>query len=113
MKIRVNDTVKVLLGKDAGRTGVVQAVNPNKNLVLVGGLNIFKKHVKKDNKGDGGIVDISKPIQASKLAVLCPSCEKTTRIGFKKTDGKATRVCKKCGKPLEVKTQKSVNSDKK
>lgn len=98
MKIHKNDTIKISIGKDKGKSGKVLKVFPKENKILVENLNMFKKHArpkKQDEKGQ--IILISKPINASNAAVICPSCGKTTRIGYK-VDGKnKTRICKKCG----------------
>lgn len=97
-KYKVGDSVKVLLGKDKGRQGKIERVFPGLNMVLIPGINIYKKHVKsqftKDKKG--GIFDIPRPILVSKIAVLCPKCKKITRVGFKVNKDDKMRFCKKC-----------------
>lgn len=102
MKIKKGDLVKVLVGKDKGRTGIVQKVLMKKQMVVVDGVNIFKKHQKADAYGQkSGIVEIIKPIDISNVALVCPSCKKTTRVGFVVENGKKYRVCKKCGAKIE------------
>ncbi|MDP3800348.1 MAG: 50S ribosomal protein L24 [bacterium] len=101
MKIKKGDQVKIVSGKDKGKTGKVIRVFPEDNKVLVEGLNLFKKHVKsrqQDKKGE--IILIPKPITISKIMMMCSSCNKPTRIGYSITDGNKTRICKKCKQTL-------------
>jgi large subunit ribosomal protein L24 len=103
MKLRVGDTVKVLLGKDKGREGKIEIIFPKKGLVAVPGVNIYKKHVKKSvaRDGKGGIFEIPRPIPVAKVALVCPKCKKTTRIGFKLVKGGKQRFCRKCQKLID------------
>jgi large subunit ribosomal protein L24 len=72
------------------------------NKVVVSGVNTFKKHVKGDGRNKKSeIIDIVKPVAASSLMLLCPSCQKPTRVGFKEEAGITVRVCKKCKKTIE------------
>ncbi len=97
MKILTGDTVTVLLGKDKGRQGQVLVCFPKKNKLVVKGLNIFKKHVKSSQNQPGGIIEKERPLLASKVALICPQCKKTTRVGFKlDKSGQKYRICKKC-----------------
>ena len=98
MRIKKGDTVKILLGKDKGRNGKVQKIFKKKNTVLVEGLNIYKKHLKPQKEGQkGGIVEVSRPLAASKLMLICPVCGKAARIGYQQDKtGKKLRICKKC-----------------
>ncbi len=101
MKIKKGDNVKILYGKDNGKQGVVLAISKGK--VIVEGLNMFKKHVKGDGKEKKSeILTIAKPLDISKLMLVCPSCGKPTRVSLKRENGKVERVCKKCGKVIEV-----------
>jgi len=99
MKIRKGDTVKILSGKDRGKTAKVLRVDSKKGAVLVEGMNLKKKHVRpkrQDKKGE--IILIPTPFQISKAMLLCPSCKKPTRVGHKENNsGMKIRVCKKCG----------------
>lgn len=97
MKILKGDKVKVLIGKDKGREGEVLRSLPKSNEVVVKGLNLFKKHLKATQNSNGGIIEKERPLLASKVIVVCPSCHQTTRVGFQidKTGAKY-RVCKKC-----------------
>jgi large subunit ribosomal protein L24 len=101
MKLRKGDTVKVLSGNDKGKTGEVLTVLPKSNKVVVKDVNIRKKATKPKKAGDtGGIIASEHPVNASIVEVVCPKCGKTTRVGYKITDGKKVRVCKKCGAEL-------------
>lgn len=107
MKIKKGDTVKVLYGKDADKQGTVVAVDMKKSKVIVEGVNVYKKHVKGDGKTrTSEILNIVKPMDVSKVILVCPNCNKTTRVGLKRENGKVERVCKKCGKVIEVTLKK-------
>lgn len=97
LKLRKGDKVLVLQGKDRGREGTIDKVYPKKGLVQVGGVNIFKKHLKSRGEGKpGGIVEVSKPIPVSKVALICSKCGKKTRIGYEVGKDGKIRICKKC-----------------
>ncbi len=97
MKVRKGDKVKVIYGKDKGREGVVERIYRKSNKILVPGINIFKKHVKKNEKmPQGGIVEIPRPLDVSKVMIICPKCKRPTRISYNFEDKKKFRVCKKC-----------------
>ncbi len=98
-RIRKGDTVKILSGKDRGKTGKVLRVDDGGERILAEGLNMKKKHVRpkrQDKKGE--IILLPTPFNSSKAMPICPSCKKPARIGYKKNDsGVKSRVCKKCG----------------
>jgi large subunit ribosomal protein L24 len=97
MKLKKGDTVKVLIGKDKGKTGKIQKIFAKKNQILVAGINLFKKHQKPQGKNPGGIIDIQKPLLPSKVAFLCPKCNRQTRIGSQSDkSGEKVRICRKC-----------------
>ena len=97
MKIKKGDKVKVLQGKDSGQTGPVEKVLSKGKLVLVGGLNVYKKHQKaKGQNQPGGIVSLNRPFSVSKIALICPKCQKQTRVGYKILNKEKIRICKKC-----------------
>ena len=105
MKIKRGDTIKILYGKDAVKQGVVSAARNGK--IVVDGLNMYKKHVKgngKEKKSE--IIDIAKPMDISKVMLVCPNCGKPTRVGIKRESGKVERICKKCNKIIEIATKK-------
>ena len=98
-KIRRNDTVKVLAGKDRGKTGKVLRVFPEENRVLVEGINFIKRHTRQTKQEQkGGIVQKESPVQISNLILICKHCNKPTRVEMKiMSDGSSkVRVCKKC-----------------
>ncbi len=102
-KLKIGDTVKITIGKDKGREGKVEKIFPKKGEILVEGLNLFKKHVKGSQGQKGGIYEIPRPLPFGKVALICPKCKKTTRVGFKIIEQDKVRVCKKCGKELDTK----------
>ena len=103
IKLKKGDTVQVLSGKYKGKTGKVLATHPAENKVTVEGINIVKKHLKPNRAyPQGGIIDITKPIWVSKVAVVDPTSKKPTRIGMKVDDkGVKTRVYKASGKEIK------------
>ena len=106
MKVKKNDTVLVLTGKDNGKTGKVLRALPGDNKIVVDGINVQKKHKKARSAQDtSGIIEQAGPIDASNVLVVCPHCEKATRVAHAEVDAKKVRVCKKCGKPLDVKAE--------
>ncbi|MCQ2601660.1 MAG: 50S ribosomal protein L24 [Treponema sp.] len=99
-KIRKDDTVQVIAGKDKGKTGNVVRVLPAKNTVIVSGINIVKKAMRKRSQQDqGGIAEIEAPLNISNVAIVCKKCG-PTRIGYKLDGDKKVRVCRKCGEKL-------------
>jgi large subunit ribosomal protein L24 len=103
IRLKKGDTVQVLAGKYKGKTGKIVATHPSENKVTVEGINIVKKHVKPNNTyPQGGIIDITKPIWVSKVAVVDPTSKKPTRIGYRlDKDGSKTRVYKASGKEIK------------
>ena len=98
MNIKRDDKVVVLSGKDKGKQGKVIKADPQAMKVIVEGVNVATKHQKPRKQGEeGGIFKVETPIYASKVQFVCPKCGKATRVAHKITDGKKTRVCKKCG----------------
>lgn len=98
MKFKKSDEVIITAGKDKGKKGKIEKIFRQDSTVMLPGLNIFKRHVKKrDEKNPGGIIDFSRPIQMGNIALLCSKCNKPTRIGFKFEGKEKIRVCRKCG----------------
>lgn len=98
MKIKKNDLVLIISGKDRGRKGKVLKVFPKENRILVEGINLRKKHQrpkKADEKGQ--IITLPAPIDISNVKLICSKCGKATRVGFKIEGDKKLRICKKCG----------------
>lgn len=100
MKIKKGDKVKILLGKDRGKTGEVDHVLAKDNRVYVAGANLYKRHVKKMEGMEGGIINIPKPMDISNVGLICPNCKKVTRIGYKTVENKKIRFCRKCQKEI-------------
>ena len=102
MKLRKGDEVEVLAGKDIGRRGAVMRVLPGQDKVIVDRVNLVKKHQKPTRATmQGGIIDKEMPIHVSNVGIVCGSCHKPTRIGYRFDNaGKKIRVCRKCGGDL-------------
>ena len=101
MKLRKGDEVEVLAGKDLGKRGAVMRVIPESGKVIVDRVNIAKKHQKPTKATmQGGIIDKEMPINASNVGIVCSSCRKPTRIGYRFEASKKIRVCRKCGGDL-------------
>ena len=97
MKIKAKDKVRVMVGKDKGREGVVEHVYKNMNKISIAGINIFKKHVKKSEQvPQGGIVEVPRPLNVANVALLCPKCGKIARVGYEVRDNRKYRICKRC-----------------
>ncbi|OQB06094.1 MAG: 50S ribosomal protein L24 [bacterium ADurb.Bin212] len=103
LRLKKGDTVKILIGKDSGKTGVVEQLFATEKKVLVKGINMFKKHVKPSQKyPSGGIIDINKALDISNVLLVCPNCGKTTRIEYSIEKDAKIRTCKKCQKSVEI-----------
>ena len=99
-KIRKNDTVEVIAGKDKGKRGTVVRVLLKKDAVIVSGVNIVKKAMKKRSQQDqGGIAEVEAPLNISNVAIVCKKCS-ASKIGYKMDGDKKIRVCRKCGDVL-------------
>ena len=100
VKIKKNDQVRVIQGKDRGATGKVLKVFPANDNAIVERINMIKRHTRPNpNKQiQGGILEREAPIRLSSLKVICPDCGKPTRVGKKRLeDGSGVRVCRRCG----------------
>ena len=101
MNIKKGDTVVVLSGKDKGKQGKVLGTVPKSTKIVAEGINMVTCHVKPRKQGEtGGIVQREAAMYASKVQVVCPKCNKGTRIAHKIENGKKSRVCKHCGAEL-------------
>ncbi|HRY60299.1 MAG TPA: 50S ribosomal protein L24 [Patescibacteria group bacterium] len=102
MKLKKGDNVKVLAGKDRGKTGKIEAVFPDKGKAVVAGINTAIKHQKpKRGVKQVGRINITLPIDLSNLALVCDKCAKPARVGFKLLgDGKKVRICRRCSEVL-------------
>ncbi len=99
-KIKKDDTVQIIAGKDKGKTGKVMRVDRASGRILVQGLNMVKKTMRPKSQQDkGGIIDIEAPFDISNAMIVCKKCG-PTRIGYKIDGDKKQRICKKCGDTL-------------
>ncbi|HET9199905.1 MAG TPA: 50S ribosomal protein L24 [Dehalococcoidia bacterium] len=97
-KIKQNDNVMVMTGKDRGRTGAVRVVLPDEGRVIVTGVNMVKRHMRQRSlQQPGGIIEKEAPVAISNVRIVCPACGKATRVGFRiRDDGGKGRYCKSC-----------------
>ncbi|MGE3621108.1 MAG: 50S ribosomal protein L24 [Acidimicrobiia bacterium] len=98
LKIKKGDRVRLLSGKGRGKEGEVTRAMPRDGKVIVDGLNVARKHQRPTRATmQGGIIDKDMPIPVSRVALVCPSCGKATRVGYRiEADGAKVRICKKC-----------------
>ncbi|HSW98001.1 MAG TPA: 50S ribosomal protein L24 [Candidatus Saccharimonadales bacterium] len=97
MKLKKGDEIKVVAGKDKGKTGKIEKVFSKESKVLIPGVNEYKKHLKGNNSGQRSeIVSIVKPLPVSNVMFICPKCHETARIGYGIEGDKKVRICKKC-----------------
>ena len=103
MKIRKNDTVLVIAGKDKGKKGKVRFVYPEDERLLVDGINFIKRHTRARGRvRQAGIIELEAPIHVSNVVLLCSKCNHPTRVGFRfLADGKKVRVCRSCGEVID------------
>lgn len=101
--VKKNDTVKVIAGKEKGKTGKVIVVLPKKERVIIEKINLVKRHTKpKGAAGQGGIIEKEGAIHISNVMVVCPKCGSAVRFGYKLLkDGNKVRVCKKCEEVID------------
>jgi large subunit ribosomal protein L24 len=101
MRIKKNDKIKVIAGKDLGKEGKVIHVLKDLGKVVVEKINIVKKHTRPKKEGEKGQrVEIPSPIDVSNVMLVCPKCSKTTRVEYDIAEGGKNRVCKKCKKEM-------------
>lgn len=104
LQVKTGDRVMVIAGKDKGKIGNVKKTLPTESKVLVEGVNLVTKAQKANPMANiqGGLVKIEAPLDNSNVMIVCPSCEKATKVKHATVDGKKVRVCKKCGEQLDV-----------
>lgn len=113
MRIRKDDAVKIIAGKDKGRSGQVIKAMPSENKIVVEGLNMVAKHVKpRSAQQKGGIIEQPAAFDVSNAMIICPTCNQTTRVASAVENGKKIRVCKKCGASLDVKARAKTTAKK-
>ncbi len=105
MKIKKNDIVTVITGKDKGKSGKVLKVFTKDNRVIIEKVNFVKKHTKPSQKvQQGGILEKEAPIYVSKVMLICNKCGKRTKVKYGRlAEGKSVRVCKKCNEMIDEK----------
>lgn len=97
MKLKKGDDIKVIRGKDKGKTGKVEKVMTKADMVIVPGVNLYKRHLKARSQNEKSeIKTVTKPLPISNVRLICPKCKLPTRVGFKVTNGKKERICRKC-----------------
>jgi large subunit ribosomal protein L24 len=104
LHVKKEDQVIVLAGKDAGKTGRVLRVLPDRGRALVENVNTVRRHTRRNPQRNiqGGIVEREAPIHLSNLQVICPDCSRPVRVSRQRlSDGKKVRVCKKCGATVD------------
>ena len=102
VKIKKNDTVKVMSGKDKGKSGKVTQVFPKEEKVVIDGINKRFKNLKPRKQNEKGQrIEFFAPVAISKIQVICKKCGRTTRVGYKITEKDKYRVCKKCNESID------------
>lgn len=100
MRLKKGDKVKIISGKDRGKTGAILKVFPKEEQILVEGVNVYKKRVRPKKQGQKGeTVLVPRPISTSKAMFLCQNCKHSTRLGMRVENGRKIRYCKKCQSP--------------
>lgn len=102
MKIKKNDTVKVISGNYRGMEGKVLKVFPDQHRIIIEKVNLIKRHTRQTGQGqEGGIIEKEAPVDVSNVILICPKCNRPTRTGMMKlADGRKVRQCKKCNETL-------------
>ncbi len=103
MKIRKNDTVAIIAGKDKGKRGTVRVALPGKSVIVVEGLNMIKRHSRTQGAArQAGIIDMEAPMHVSNVMLVCSKCDKPVRVGRRfLDDGKKVRVCRACHEVID------------
>ncbi|MCP4400120.1 MAG: 50S ribosomal protein L24 [bacterium] len=103
LHVKKNDTVKVISGKEKGKSGKILKAYPAKGRIIIEHLHMIKKHTKRQSQGQGGgIIEREGTVHVSNVMLVCPSCKQATRIGKKiLEDGSKVRICKKCGEVVD------------
>ena len=100
-KFKVDDQVKITAGKDKGQTGKISQLLPKQDRVVVEGKNLYTRHIKASPGKPGKKTKISRPLPTANIALVCPACEKPTRIGFDITQKPKIRICRRCGQVIK------------
>lgn len=105
-KFKLNDTVKITIGKDKNQTGKITKILFKENKVVVEGKNTYKKHIKAQGNQKGEVVTLERPLSVAKIALICPKCKKQTRIGFDGDSKNKVRICRKCKQIIKIEDKK-------
>lgn len=101
MKIKKEDKVLIISGKDRGRKGKVIRTLPSEKRIVVEGINMVKKHIRPKKSGEKGqVVEMPAPINVSNAKLICPKCGKPTRVGYKTEGEEKHRICKRCNQEI-------------
>ena len=103
LRVKRDDTVQVLAGRERGKRGKVREVRVHDDRVIVAEVNIAKRHMKpgRTTARQAGIIDVEQPLHISNVGIVCPKCDRPVRIGARQLeDGRRVRVCKRCGEQL-------------
>ena len=101
IKFKTGDEILVTSGKDKGRKAKIEKIFAKEALVLVPGVNTYKKHRKGNMNEKGSIIELSRPLPFAKIALVCPNCSQQTRVQFKVEGKEKSRVCAKCKKVIK------------
>ncbi len=103
MKIRKNDTVLVIAGKDKGKKGKVRQALPKKDMIMVEGINMVKRHSRARGVArQAGIIELEAPLHISNVMLVCNKCNKPTRVGYSfLADGRKARICRSCAEVID------------
>ena len=97
MKLKKGDEVKVVRGKDKGKTGKIEKVFPKLDKIIIPNVNLYKRHLKaRSQKQPSEIITLTKPLYVSNVKLICPKCHLITRAGYKVDDKSKIRICRKC-----------------
>lgn len=101
MKIKKNDQVLIISGKEKGKKGKVLKVFPSSEKALIENINLVKKHRRAARQGEAGqVIEIAKPLHISNVKLICPKCSQPARIGYKLAGDNKFRICKKCNQEI-------------
>lgn len=102
LRVKRDDTVQILAGRERGKRGKVREVHVKDDRVIVAEVNIAKRHMKPGrNARQAGIIDVEQPLHISNVGIVCAKCDRPVRIGARQLeDGRRVRVCKRCGEQL-------------
>ncbi len=101
MKLKKGDNIKVIKGKDKGKTGKIDRVFPKVSKVLVSNVNLYKRHLKaRSETKPSEIITLTKPLPEENVILVCPKCHKETRVGYKIEKNNKLRICKKCNSEI-------------